>query len=90
MGGIDLDPASCALANETVRAAAYYTLEDDGLAQQWAGRVFLNPPYSETGQKRAFVLKLEHHCIQGDVEQAVMLVPVDFASRWGIPYSSLR
>jgi hypothetical protein len=44
MGGITLDPASCALANETVRAGAYYDIEANGLALPWRGSVFLNPP----------------------------------------------
>jgi ParB family chromosome partitioning protein len=46
MGGIDLDPASCAAANKTVKAKEYFDVRKDGLKQDWHGRVWLNPPYS--------------------------------------------
>jgi ParB family chromosome partitioning protein len=44
LGAIDLDPASCALANTVVRAAHIYTEADNGLEQQWWERCFWNPP----------------------------------------------
>lgn len=48
LGGIDLDPASCELAQGVVDATAWYgpgsPLGEDGLTEPWLGRVFLNPP----------------------------------------------
>jgi hypothetical protein len=48
LGAIDLDPASSAQANATVRATAFFSKDDDGLARDWSGRAFLNPPYGKT------------------------------------------
>lgn len=44
MGNIDLDPASSAIANETVFADDYFTIFEDGLTKEWSGKVFCNPP----------------------------------------------
>lgn len=42
LGGIDLDPASCAIGNEVVKATRYF--DKNGLTQPWSGRILLNPP----------------------------------------------
>jgi hypothetical protein len=48
LGKIDLDPASSAQANETVKATEFFTQEQDGLLRKWKGRAFLNPPYGKS------------------------------------------
>jgi phage N-6-adenine-methyltransferase len=45
VGGFDLDP--CSGAENSPFAAETYTEADDGLAQEWFGTVWVNPPYSE-------------------------------------------
>lgn len=47
LGEIDLDPASSEIANARVRAKSFCSIDDDGLSKQWAGRVWLNPPYAQ-------------------------------------------
>jgi ParB family chromosome partitioning protein len=80
MGGIDLDPASCAHANKTVRAATYFDRAADGLSRHWFGRVWLNPPYSDfKGQAAAWATKLLAEYRAGRVEQAVLLVNLSVA-----------
>lgn len=46
----DLDPCSPCTGNDApVWARQHFTLADDGLAQEWHGRVWLNPPYHGLG-----------------------------------------
>jgi ParB family chromosome partitioning protein len=78
-GEIDLDPASSEKAQETVRAKKYYTLEHDGLSQDWAGRVWLNPPYT-SGVLERFVGRLCKHVQQGN--PALLLVNNATETRW--------
>jgi ParB family chromosome partitioning protein len=73
MGGIDLDPASNAVANEIVGAAQFFSIEDDGLSQPWNGRVWMNPPYSRS-LFRPFCDKLCEEVAHGNVSEAIVLV----------------
>ncbi len=76
LGGIDLDPASCEMANRTVKATRYYTQSENGLEQPWYGRVWLNPPYGSTNGKsnmRTFAIKLVQEYLSGNVKQAILL-----------------
>ena len=72
LGKIELDPASCAKANRVVKAKQHFTEQDDGLAHEWIGQVFLNPPYGDVGPK--FVAKLIRDYDSGKVKEAILLV----------------
>jgi DNA N-6-adenine-methyltransferase (Dam) len=48
-GFVDLDPASSKAMNQFVKAARYFTKEDDAINRDWTSiNVFLNPPGSQT------------------------------------------
>lgn len=81
LGTIDLDPASSALANQTVRANTWYGVEEDGLAQRWQGRVWMNPPYAR-GLIDRFIERLMECHLSGDVPEALILVNNATDTRW--------
>ena len=81
MGGIDLDPASSERANQTVRAKKYFTEKEDGLKQQWNGRIWMNPPYS-TGLIDKFVDKLVQSYKEKAVYEAIVLVNNATETNW--------
>ena len=81
MGGIDLDPASCELANETVGATRFYDIKQDGLKRPWFGNIFLNPPYSRFGPP--FVRKAVEEFKSARIKQAIILLNVNhIATHW--------
>lgn len=80
MGGIDLDPASNEVAQQWIRAERYFTEADDGLAQPWHGRIWLNPPYGN--QTHLWTEKVMTAHEAGDVTQAIILVRPAAGSAW--------
>lgn len=72
LGNIDLDPASSDQAQKDIGATTYFTRDDDGLAQAWQGRVYLNPPYSQPAI-RLFIEKLVAEHQAGRVPEAIAL-----------------
>jgi phage N-6-adenine-methyltransferase len=71
LGGIDLDPASSEQANRAVQAHCYYTAADDGYMRPWTGRVWLNPPFSDTAR---WARRLAAAYQDGDVAAGLLLV----------------
>lgn len=71
-GGFTLDAAAAA---HNTKCPQFFTAEDDGLAQSWAGhRVWCNPPYSDI---TPWVRKAWSEFLTGKVISIVMLLPAN-------------
>ena len=79
MGSIDTDPASNDIANKVVKAEKYYTIETNGLAHDWIGNVWMNPPYSSDLISK-FVEKLKEQ--RANYDQAIILVNNATETQW--------
>lgn len=100
MGSIDLDPASCWAAQETVKARAYYNADENGLVLPWYGNVWLNPPYGKTGgldkdgkwnpkmgcsNQAVWSENLIREWKHGGVSSAILLVTAATSEKWFQP-----
>ena len=81
LGVIDLDPASCEHANKTVKAVTYFNIDDDGLSQEWNGKVWMNPPYS-ADLIQQFAYKIVDEYKKGHTTEAVVLVNNATETQW--------
>ena len=80
LGAIDLDPCSHDAERSHIPAAKHFVLADDGLTQDWWGRVYMNPPYGrEIG---TWVAKLVESYEAGAVSAAIALVPARTDTKW--------
>lgn len=81
MGSIDTDPASCEIANATVKARQYFDIKADGLKQTWQGNVWMNPPYSAPliGQFCEAVVSKYN---DGEIAQAIVVCNNCTDTRW--------
>ncbi len=80
LGEIDLDPA--ADDGKHISAKTHYTIADNGLKQEWHGKVFMNPPYSCSGE---WVTKLNSEFLSGKVTEAIALLPASTDTKWFQP-----
>jgi hypothetical protein len=84
MGGIDLDPFSSVSANKRVGATHFFSAAQDGLIQDWFGRVWMNHPYGKATNRHC-VQKLLMEFFSGNVEEACCITFANTSERWFRP-----
>ena len=78
----NLDP--CA-THENAKCARYFTRAENGLAQEWRGRVFMNPPY---GSEIGSWMRKAWQASQAGCELVVCLVPARVDTAWWHDYAT--
>ena len=77
----ELDPFTCRLANQIIKAQKIFTIQDDGFTQDWRGyqTIWLNPPYS-AGFLEPVVDKLIELLIESP--EVFLLTNTDNSTQW--------
>lgn len=78
----NLDPFTCELANLTVKAEQIFTIEDDGMIQDWRGypTIWINPPYS-AGFLEPVVDKMIE-LLSTETPEILLLTNTDHSTKW--------
>ena len=84
LGTIDLDPASSEAANERVMAIRIFTEADDGLSQEWIGKVWMNHPFGKKENSK-WIAKLEEEFESGRVTEACCIAFACTSEKWFQP-----
>lgn len=84
-GCIDLDP--CSNSNDpdeaNVPALNYWTISDNGLAQPWHGKVYMNPPYGD--EIAGWVGRLIGAKETNEIDEGIALLPARTDTAWFQP-----
>lgn len=80
LGKIELDAASCEVANQWVKADRYFCVEDNSLWQMWQAKsVWLNPPFYQSAE---FVNKMLVQWYDGQFEEGILLCKFVPTYKW--------
>lgn len=84
LGRIDLDPC-CNDGTPNVPAKSVFRRSDNGLAHEWKGAVYMNPPYGDA--VGAWAEKLVSEYKAGRTKQAIALVAARVDTKWFYKFS---
>lgn len=82
-GHIDLDPCSNSREAPNVPALNHWTVDDNGIAQPWHGKVYMNPPYGD--EIATWVGRMLGAYEIGEIYEAIALLPARTDTAWFQP-----
>ena len=84
LGAFDLDPCAAPSPRPWSTAKRHIELPEDGLAEQWRGRVWCNPPYGD--QTAAWMQRMAQH--GHGIALIFARTETDYWHRWIWPFAS--